>query len=256
MKSFLRAITPTPLWNAAGAAKRRLVPRSQRSYSGNGEDLLIAGWFRHYGCDLSQVRYVDVGANDPTFLSNTFLFYEAGASGLLIEPDPELAALLRSKRPRDIVINAGVAFDDRRTATLFRMTSRGFNTFSRAQADKVVAASRSWAPEARQDIIGEASIPLLPLNDVISAHVKEPAFVSIDTEGFDLAILRTLDPGLLSDDARMPCFICVEASAPLADFSELVEPAGFEFAARTPDNWIFRRHPERFAAASRRDHPG
>src|ERR1700757_1387281 len=109
MKSLLRAITPSPLWNAAGAAKRRPIPRSQRSFAGNGEDLLIAGWFRHYGCDLSRIRYVDIGANHPISLSNTFLLYEAGACGVLIEPDPKNAALLRAKRPRDIVINAGVA---------------------------------------------------------------------------------------------------------------------------------------------------
>jgi len=246
MKSFLRSITPTPLWNAAGAAKRRFAPRSQRSYSGNGEDLLIAGWFRHYGCDLSQVRYVDVGAHHPTFLSNTFFLYEAGASGVLIEPDPQSAALLRAKRPRDIVIHAGVAFDDRRTATLFRMTSGGFNTFSRAQADFVVASSRNWGQDGRQDIVEEISVPLIPLNEIVLAHISKPDLVSIDTEGVDMSILRTLDLSLLRNDTKMPCFICVEASSSLDEFSKLLSPAGFEFAARTPDNWIFRRHPERF----------
>jgi len=244
MKSFLRSITPAPLWNAAGAVKRRLVPRSRRSYAGNGEDLLIAGWFRHYGCALAQVRYVDVGANDPTFLSNTFLFYEAGAHGVLVEPDPELAELLRARRPRDIVVNAGVAFDEQRSATLFRMTSRGFNTFSRAQAEFVVSSSRNWGPGEQQEIVGEVSVPLLPLNEIVAAHVASPSLVSIDTEGFDLPILRTLDLALLAADPKVPCFVCVEASTRLADFSALLSPAGFEFAARTPDNWIFRRHAE------------
>jgi len=241
MKSFLRSITPTPLWNAAGAVKRQLVPRGQRSYSANGEDLLIAGWFRRCGCNPSEVRYVDVGANHPFFLSNTYFFYEAGGHGVLVEPDPDNAALLRAKRPRDIVVNAGAAFDDRRSATLFRMTSSGFNTFSRTQADFAVASSQNWAANARQEIVDEVPVPLMPLNEIVANNIKAPTLVSIDTEGFDLAILRTLDLSLLSTDRRTPCLICVEASTPVAEFLEVLRPAGFEFAAQTPDNWIFRR---------------
>jgi len=244
MKSLLRSITPGPIWNAAGATKRRFTTPSKRSFAANGEDLLVVGWLRHYQCDLSRIRYIDVGANHPIFLSNTFMLYEAGASGVLIEPDPRQAELLRAKRPRDVVVNAGVAFDHQRSATLFQMTSNGFNTFSRTQADFVVKSSRNWEPHARQEIVGEITVPLLPLNEIITKHVQAPAFVSIDTEGFDLAILRTLDLGLLSSDPQIPCFICVEASAPLVDFTQALQPAGFEFVARTPDNWLFRRHRE------------
>jgi FkbM family methyltransferase len=250
-KSLLRSITPTALWNAAGAAKRRLATHGKRSFSGNGEDLIVIGWLRHYGCDLSRIRYLDVGANHPIFLSNTFLLYQAGARGVLIEPDPQQAELLHSKRRGDIVINAGVAFDSRRSATLFQMTSSGFNTFSRSQAEFVVASSRKWDAHARQEIVGEITVPLIPINEIIATHVAAPAFVSIDTEGVDLAILRTLDLGLLSSDRQIPSFVCVEASAPLADFAQTLHPAGFEFAARTPDNWIFRRHAETLGTPAR-----
>lgn len=246
LKSFLKSITPKPIWNAAGTAKRLLAPPGKRSFSGNGEDLLVIGWFQHYGCDLSRIRYLDIGANDPVFLSNTFLLYGAGARGVLIEPDPRLADRLRAKRPRDIVINAGVAFDERRSATLFQMTASGFNTFSRDQAEFVIKSSRDWDPSARQDIVGEVTVPLIPINEIIAEHVASPAFVSIDTEGADLAILQTIDLALLNDDPKIPTLVCAEASAPLADFAKVLSPSGFEFAARTPDNWIFRRHPERF----------
>jgi hypothetical protein len=42
----------------------------------------------------------------------------------------------------------------------------------------------------------------------------------------------------------------VEASASADEFLKTVGPAGFEIAARTPDNWIFRRHRERLGSAS------
>src|ERR1700722_2901695 len=98
LKSFLRAITPAPIWSAGRGVKRRLAGPGRRSFSAHGEDLLVMGWFAHYGFDLSRVRYVDVGANDPAILSNTFLLYQAGARGVLVEPDPKLAALLRPRR--------------------------------------------------------------------------------------------------------------------------------------------------------------
>jgi len=246
MKSFFRSITPAPIWNAAGAAKRRLRTPSKRSFAGNGEDLLVVGWFQHYGCDLSRIRYVDVGANDPVFLSNTFLLYQAGARGVLVEPDPKLAELLRARRPRDIVVNAGVAFDERRSATLFQMTASGFNTFSKAQAEFVAASSHKWHPRDRQEVVGEIAVPLIPLNDIIAEHLGKdaPHFLSVDTEGVDLAIVRTLDPMLLNHDPSVPTLICAEASASADEFLKMLGPAGFEMAARTPDNWIFRRHRE------------
>jgi FkbM family methyltransferase len=252
LKSFLRSITPAPAWAAAGALKRRLAAAGRRSFSGHGEDLLVVGWFQHYGCDLSRIRYVDVGANHPVVLSNTFLLYQAGARGVLIEPDPTLAELLRARRPRDIVVNAGVAFDERRSATLFRMTSSVFNTFSRAQAEFIATSSQDWDPRGRQKVVGEITVPLIALNDIIAEHLgaDAPHFLSVDAEGVDLAIVRTLDPALLNADAAVPALVCVEATASADRFLETLGPAGFEMAARTPDNWIFRRHRERLRSTA------
>src|ERR1700724_643460 len=188
-KSMLRAVTPAPLWRLAVLLRARMAAiRGKLSYSAHGEDLLVVSWLRHYQCDLSKVRYVDVGANHPIFLSNTYLLYRAGARGLLIEPDPAQAALLRAGRPNDVVVCAGVAFDERRSATLFRMTASGFNTFSRKQAEFVICSSQSWEPHEQQLIVEEITVPLVPLNDVITEHLPggAPDFISIDTEGADL----------------------------------------------------------------------
>lgn len=223
----------------------------KKVYSAYGEDLLILSWLQHYGCDLQTVRYVDVGANHPTRLSNTFLLYQGGASGILIEPDPIQADLLRKGRPRDVVVNAGVAFDERREATLFRLTSNVFNTFSKEQADFVVTSSQNWGPAQRQEIVEEISVPLIPLNDLIDGYTKKPIHVlSIDAEGVDLAILRSTDLRFMDENPRIPGLICIEATASLADTLAVLERHGFEFMARTPDNWLFRRHAERFTPAT------
>jgi FkbM family methyltransferase len=247
-KELLRAITPAPLWGAASAARRRLQGHWKRSFSGYGEDLLVLGWLQNYRCDISKVRYVDVGAAHPTRLSNTYLLYCAGARGILIEPDPDQASLLRAKRPRDIVVNAGIAFDERREATYFRMTTPVFNTFSPEQAEFAIKSSAKWPPKDRQAIVDRIQVPLIPINEVIAAHLAQDAvdFLSIDAEGVDLPILQTFDLGLMRSRPEIPALICIEASASLDAVSAVVEPAGFELTGRSPDNWLFRRHRERF----------
>ena len=112
------------------------------SFSAAGEDRLVIAWLRVIArMKMSDVRYCDIGANHPKYLSNTFALYRSGASGVLIEPDPLLCAKLRSARPRDSVVNVGVAFDDRTSAKLQRLSDRAFNTFLPEQANFVVRSS-------------------------------------------------------------------------------------------------------------------
>lgn len=221
------------LRRAAEPLQDKLFP-GRISYSAAGEDRLVIAWLQNaFGLrDLSAVRYCDIGANHPRQLSNTFALYNHGASGVLVEPDPDLAARLTKARPRDTVVNAGIAFDERRTAMLKRFTSPVFNTFSTAQADVVLDSSAHWQDDQRQSVIDEISVPLLPANDVLAAHFADDLhFLSIDAEGVDLAILQSIDL-----DRFRPKIICIEASA---DFDPVLKPFGYEMLARTPDNLLF-----------------
>ncbi|TWA90242.1 hypothetical protein [Bradyrhizobium stylosanthis] len=52
--------------------------------------------------------YVEIGANHPVSTSSAYLMYQKGARGVLVEPNPELGALIRTARPRDVLIPAVV----------------------------------------------------------------------------------------------------------------------------------------------------
>src|SRR5579863_2978008 len=118
-------------------------PFERASYSGYGEDRIVLGWLeRHFCIDMASVRYCDIGANHPIDLTNTFLFYSMGASGVLIEPNPDLGSLLKQTRPRDALLGVGVAFDERRSAKLKRLTSNVFNTFSNDHANAIAKGSQ------------------------------------------------------------------------------------------------------------------
>jgi FkbM family methyltransferase len=248
LKSLLRSVTPAPLWRAAAAMKNAgTVGYENTCFAAYGEDLVMLSWLRRYRCDLKRFRYVDVGAAHPMQISNTYLLYASGASGVLVEPDPVQVELLRRARPRDVVVHAGVSFDDRRSATLFRMTFPHFNSFSREHAEELVKDSEKWPVEQRQRIVGEVEVPLIPLNEIIRSHFRQedgPNLVSIDAEGIEFEVLRSLDFSLMSRDLEIPSFLCTDGGVPIAELLSFMEPTGFQLIARTADNWVFRRYKD------------
>ena len=76
------------------------------SYAASAEDVVL-----HRALCRGRVgvgRYVDVGASSPYLSSVTRHFYDAGWSGIDVEPLAEEAAELRRARPRDVVVEAAL----------------------------------------------------------------------------------------------------------------------------------------------------
>ena len=208
--------------------------RRSLSYSAAGEDRIVVAWLeRVCGIDIRTARYLDIGANHPIQLSNTFLLYDLGASGVLVEPDPKPFNLLQARRPRDVAINCGAAFDDRRTATLTRMTSSVFNTFSSEHADLVVTSSLGWKTSPRESIVDKIEVELRPTNDILAEHFSDRIdFISIDVEGVDHHVLQSIDFRRFR-----PKLVCIEASSDAIELT--MRTAGYDRIARTPDNLVF-----------------
>ncbi|MCP3397106.1 MULTISPECIES: hypothetical protein [unclassified Bradyrhizobium] len=90
------------------------------SYAQAGQDIILEGILsaRLFKSQKSRdsAFYVEIGANHPVSSSSIYLMYQRGALGVLVEPNPELATLIRTARPREpsVVLPAPQAF-----ATLF-----------------------------------------------------------------------------------------------------------------------------------------
>ncbi len=181
------------------------APKSEvnESYSQCGEDLAIA--FALGYLQLGPVTYLDVGANDPVKFSNTYYFYLKGNRGVLVEPNPALCTRLIATRPRDTVLQAGIGPGGASRGDYYVMTHDGLNTFSKEEAEHRVRASKG-SVEIKQVI----SMPLLDINEVMDTNFRgAPTFLSIDTEGLDLAILRSIDykrfrPPVICAETLMP----------------------------------------------------
>ena len=217
------------------AAKFDPVARyTRRSFAVNGEDVMMANlWVR---VKSGAPSYLDIGAYDPIAYSNTYLFYESGGCGVLVEPNPARWERLSKMRPRDTLIRAGIGPSETGEADYYMFPNgpQG-NTFSKEEADALLAKYGEKVA-ARQVI----KMPILDINRVITEQFRgqTPDLISIDAEGLDLPILRTLDfqrfrPGMICSEIE--CFVPEAGKEILA----LMQSKGYSVRARSPQNAIF-----------------
>lgn len=177
--------------------KSRYAPRGARqTFSACGEDLIISDILKEFG--IHRATYVDIGTHHPVFGNNTYLLYRKGGNGVLLEPNPKLCELIRRKRPRDIILNAGAGrMDGKAEFFIFKRDTR--STFSPLQA-------REWERESGQKPRME-NHKIFSLDSIIDQNFKgtAPDVVSIDAEGYDVEILSGFS------FKKRPKLICVES---------------------------------------------
>lgn len=158
---------------------------SKISYSQCGEDLIICPIFDALG--IEKPSYVDIGAHDPVYLSNTYLLYLKGSRGVCVEPNPALYDNIQKKRKRDICLNMGVGITSVKEAEFYCMTSSTLSTFSKGDAERM-------ANYGKEKIEKITVIPLISFDEIIRNYlISCPNLVSLDVEGLDLAILKSID---------------------------------------------------------------
>lgn len=186
------------------------------SYSQCGEDLAICSIFDALG--IKRPSYIDIGAHDPIYLSNTYLLYLKGSRGVCIEPNPELHRNIKKKRTKDICLNMGVGITSTTEAPFYCMSSSTLSTFSREDAERMA----SYGNEKIEKVI---TMPLISFDEVVTKYLSAcPNFISLDVEGLDLAILKSID-----FTKYRPQVFCVETLTYTEDKTEKKILATIEF---------------------------
>lgn len=174
--SFVKKLFPEALKNNL---KRFVydVPY-QSHYSQAGEDVLLVSLFWSLLEKGYKGTYVDVGAYHPVSKSNTYYFYLKGWSGINVEPNPKNIDDFKRLRPLDVTLNLAVSnATDQHLYYCFSSKSGLMNYVTFTKPEK-----------------GDyKEIEHKKLEDIIAQHLgdKKIDFMSIDTEGFDIEVLKS-----------------------------------------------------------------
>lgn len=208
----------SPAQRCTAAAKGRIF----NTWSQYGEDLVLERLLDK----KSPGTYVDIGASDPEFLSNTRRFYGRGWSGANCEPNPEKFRKLVRLRPRDLNFNCGVGGDGS-PLIFYRMSADTLSTFSAEAAEEYLRQGYK--------ILGKVSVPVIPLRDVLMRVGRPVDFLSVDVEGWEVHVLSTNDWG-----AYRPALVLVEMMHRADQILAFLESVGYERVWGNHTNVIFR----------------
>lgn len=184
----------------AAVARAHQLPPHQPSFAQCGEDLVV--WYIFDELKVPRPTYIDIGAYHPYAINNTYLMYTRGCRGLLIEPNVDMTATLKRERPHDTTLAIGIGLSSTTEADYYRMSEPSWNTFDKDMADHYVKVTKG-----EKKLLGVVKIPLVNVNEVIDKHHggKTPDYFSVDVEGLELDILKSLDWS-----KHRPKVICVE----------------------------------------------
>jgi len=173
--------------------------------------------------------FVDVGAADPRFGSQTWHLEVVGWSGILIEPRPDMAAKLRSER-RARVYECACS---RRADVERSMQLHLRGGYSSLHPSLVIAGLEHQ---------GTVAVSVKTLDDILNdAKAPYPLdFVSIDVEGFEVAVLDGFDL-----DHWRPRLILIEDHAQDLTLHRILRQRGYKWVRRTGLNawYVPADHP-------------
>ena len=212
-----------------GISEARYLLRKKilKSFSQDGEDLLIDKILGY----KKKGFYVDVGAFDPHRFSNTKRFYLRGWRGINIEPNPRGYKKFLENRPRDINLNLGIA------------KKSGFMIFYKMFPPTLSSFSLEEIKQYQKKgykLVKKFKIPVRTLFSVLDKYAKNKKidFMSIDTEGFDLVVLKSNDWNKFR-----PKIVCIETSHQISENSDnkrsFLKGVGYKIVTNNGLNTIF-----------------
>lgn len=188
-KPKVTSTTMTPVPTPLGITGNGLQPvhctveRGWRFYSQSNEDVALHNYF----CNKTGGTFVELGALDGVQYSNTKFFEDhRGWRGVLIEGQPDNAALLKMNRKKSITVASGICKE-----------GVGNLTFT-GSSGAVGGAVESMSKEFRKSWHGEKSreyqVPCRPIGSILrDAGISHVDFFSLDVEGGEFSVLETMD---------------------------------------------------------------
>lgn len=197
-----------------------------KTHAADKEDLIVWDTFvNQLGYNPKDIKYFEIGANDPIICSNTYLFYVHGASGILIEPLPNWHQYYAEIRPRDISLHMAIDdidVDEKNKTTWIKKIGRKGGG-SRICCEKPNASDkRRW------------EVPVHNINNIFQKYFV-PDYISIDTEGRDDSIIKSIN----KENLNKIKVLCAETNDNKQHLEKIYVDIGFTLVQHTADNSIF-----------------
>ena len=163
------------------AKSYKLSLESNKFYSQNGEDSILEKYLQE-----KKGFYLDIGSGDPVRGSNTFFLYKKGWSGILIDPLTRNIFSSKILRRKDKIIQ-GIAGATNESYPFFEMYPYEYSTTNNEIVNDLIA--RRKAKLVKKVQLNTFSVSELNL----SLNLDQPSLLSVDCEGLDLEVLKTID---------------------------------------------------------------
>lgn len=197
------------------------------SFSQEGEDLILLSLFDQ---NLKPGFYVDIGAHHPFRYSNTMIFYLNGWRGINIDATPGSMELFKLVRPRDINIESAIS-EKEELLDFYQFNDSALNGFSSKLSQSRISE--------RHYIVNTIQLKTKSINSILEEYLEghEISFLTIDVEGFDLQILKTIDFNRFS-----PKYILAESlDDTLGELYEYLAKNKYSLIAKTIRTHIFEK---------------
>ena len=194
--------------------------KERQSYSQYGEDDFIISELGNR--DASKIQYLDIGANHPSIISNTYKLYKQGFKGITIEPNRELIGLHKTFRPRDIQLCVGCGAENKIEEFFFSKTPV-LSSFRKSMVKNI------WYSEY---------LPIFKVDTILTDFdITEIFFLNIDVEGKDFDVLKGA-----TNTLQKTHILCIEVNnttdeSLINDFLCIIN---FEFVFKTQCNHFYK----------------
>lgn len=124
-------------------------------FSQEGEDIILRTIF----LNKSKGFFVDVGAHDPIYLSNTYYFYLNGWRGINIDINPSAIEKFNRVRPEDINLKCAVGLSSKRFYYMFDKPA--VNTVSETIGHELITN-----PKHKVRLVKKIVVNIVPLKNI------------------------------------------------------------------------------------------
>ena len=159
----------------------QLSQKSNKFYSQFGEDSILEKYLKE-----NKGFYLDIGSGDPVRGSNTFFLYKKGWSGILIDPLTRNVFSSRIIRRKDKIIQ-GLVGAANKSYLFYEMYPYEYSTTNNEIVKALISNKKAKLVKKVQ--LNTFSVSELYLN----IDLDQPSLLSVDCEGFDLEVLKTID---------------------------------------------------------------